>query len=134
MNPKFNNLVIRFFSTILVVLFTNYLILPTPIVSGGDLPAGPNVQIGDPTITSDGKDMLIDAGQHDKTWIDWQQGFNIGVDNSVTNIGPSPAAVMLHNDISGAISNIQGVLNANCNIFLLNNQYPFETVIMDVCH
>ncbi|MCF7893608.1 MAG: filamentous hemagglutinin N-terminal domain-containing protein [Candidatus Omnitrophica bacterium] len=103
------------------ILFIITLISLYPASSfGGDLPEGPNVQIGNPTITTEGNDMLIDAGSHSKTWIDWTGGFNIGVQNLVNNLGPSRAAAILHNDISGNISNIQGVLNGNCNVFLLN--------------
>ncbi len=85
-----------------------------------DLPSNPDVKIGNPAITNNGKDMTVNAGQFDKTWIDWLGGFNIGVNNSVNNIGPSPSAAILHNDVSGAISDIQGVLRGNCNVFLLN--------------
>ncbi|MCM8778356.1 MAG: filamentous hemagglutinin N-terminal domain-containing protein, partial [Candidatus Omnitrophica bacterium] len=98
----------------------SFWLIPLQTGSGGDLPEGPQVQIGAPTISVEDKTMTIDAGQFDKTWIDWTGGFNIGVENTVNNLGPSATAVILHNDISGAISNIAGVLNANCNIFLLN--------------
>jgi filamentous hemagglutinin family protein len=110
----------RIFNAFLALLFLQYMILPPAQGFAGDLPEGPVTQIGDPVITTTGPDMVINANGQDKTWIDWNGGFNIGVSNSVTNIGPSETAVMLHNDVSGAVSNIQGVLNGNCNVFLLN--------------
>ncbi|MDD2702676.1 MAG: filamentous hemagglutinin N-terminal domain-containing protein, partial [Candidatus Omnitrophica bacterium] len=104
----------------LASFFFLYATFPTFAVLGGDLPLDPAVQAGNPTITSDGKDMTVNAGASDKTWIDWRGGFNIGAENSVTNLADSTSAVILHNDVSGAISNIQGALNGNCNVFLLN--------------
>ncbi|MFA5431050.1 MAG: filamentous hemagglutinin N-terminal domain-containing protein, partial [Candidatus Omnitrophota bacterium] len=85
----------------------------------GDLPAGAVVQAGNASITSDGTNMTVvtDAA---KTWIDWTGGFNIGAANSVNNIAAETSAVILHRDITGALSNIQGALTANCNVFLLN--------------
>jgi len=85
----------------------------------GDLPAGAVVQAGNASITSDGTNMTVvtDAA---KTWIDWTGGFNIGAANSVNNIAAETSAVILHRDITGALSNIQGTLTANCNVFLLN--------------
>ena len=111
--------IVRSFYVFMVVTLATCLTVPATVLAG-DLPSGPNVQVGNPTIATDGNEMTINAGQHDKTWIDWQGGFNIGTQNTVNNIGPSAAAVMLHNDVSGAISSIQGVLNGNCNVFLLN--------------
>ena len=109
-----------FYAIALSSLFLGYIVFPAHVALGGDLPAGPAVQAGDPTITSDGQHMTVDAGSHDKTWIDWQGGFNIGANNSVNNIGPDASAVILHHDISGSVSNIQGALSGNCNVFLLN--------------
>jgi len=109
-----------FYATLVLFLFIHYAVFPSPVALGENLPENPIVQAGDPTITSDGSDMTVNAGSYDKTWIDWQGGFNIGAQNSVNNIGPDAAAVILHNDISGAISDIQGALNGNCNVFLLN--------------
>ncbi len=85
----------------------------------GDLPAGAVVQAGNASITSDGTNMTV-ATEAAKTWIDWTGGFNIGAANSVNNIAAETSAVILHRDITGALSNIQGTLTANCNVFLLN--------------
>ena len=111
---------VRTFYPILALLILSLISFPLVKAFGDDLPAGPVVQIGAPTITTSGNDMTINANQSNKTWIDWTGGFNIGAQNSVNNIGPSAGAVILHNDVSGAISNIQGALNGNCNVFLLN--------------
>jgi filamentous hemagglutinin family protein len=110
------------FYPLLALLFVSFVSYPLTLASGSDnlLPQGPEVLTGAPTITTTGKDMVVNANQADKTWINWNGGFNIGAENSVTNIGPSASAVILHNDVSGAISNIQGALNGNCNVFLLN--------------
>ncbi|MFZ2384590.1 MAG: filamentous hemagglutinin N-terminal domain-containing protein [Candidatus Omnitrophota bacterium] len=86
----------------------------------GDLPVDPLVKAGNPAITSDGTNMTVNAGTAAKTYIDWQGGFNIGAANSVNNIAAEASAVILHHDVSGALSNIQGALNGNCNVFLLN--------------
>ncbi len=109
----------RNFCFFALLTFAGILVAPVPML-GGDLPAGPDVKIGAPTISVVDKAMTINAGQIDKTWINWQGGFNIGASNTVNNIGPSAAAVILHNDVSGSISSIQGILNGNCNVFLLN--------------
>ncbi len=85
----------------------------------GDLPAGAVVQAGNAAITSDGTNMTV-ATDAAKTWIDWSGGFNIGAANSVNNIAQEASAVILHHDITGQLSNIQGSLTANCNVFLLN--------------
>jgi len=85
----------------------------------GDLPEGAVVQAGNAAITSDGTNMTV-ATNAAKTWIDWQGGVNIGAANSVNNIAAEASAVILHHDISGALSSIQGALTANCNVFLLN--------------
>lgn len=119
MKRLFNKRSFRNFCLFMVLIFTNSLIAPVAVL-GGDLPAGPDVKIGDPTISTVDKTMNINAGSHDKTWIDWKGGFNIGASNTVNNIGPSAAAAMLHNDVSGSISSIRGILNGNCNVFLLN--------------
>ncbi|MFN7170928.1 MAG: hypothetical protein ACK4NT_06820, partial [Candidatus Omnitrophota bacterium] len=66
----------------------SFWLIPLQTGSGGDLPEGPQVQIGAPTISVEDKTMTIDAGQFDKTWIDWTGGFNIGVENTVNNLGP----------------------------------------------
>ncbi|MFA5145701.1 MAG: filamentous hemagglutinin N-terminal domain-containing protein, partial [Candidatus Omnitrophota bacterium] len=108
------------YAALVSFFFIHYIVFPTPVALGGDLPENPVVQAGAPTITTNGLDMTVNAGAADKTWIDWQGGFNIGAQNSVNNIGPGASAVILHNDVSGAISNIQGALNGNCNVFLLN--------------
>ncbi len=131
MNSKllFNNLMLRMktisFPKIIPVFITTLVIC---LLSAGSvyadsesiLPSDPDVQVGNPSIDVTGNDMTIDAGQHNKTWIDWQGGFNIGVPNSVYNYGPSAQAVILHNDVSGDISNIMGGLFANCNVFITN--------------
>ena len=109
------------YAALVLFLFIHYVVFPAPCALGDDiLPRDPLVQAGDPTITSDGRDMTVNAGVSDKTWIDWQGGFNIGAQNSVNNLGPSSAAVILHNDVTGVISDIQGALTGNCNVFLLN--------------
>ncbi|MCX5715911.1 MAG: filamentous hemagglutinin N-terminal domain-containing protein, partial [Candidatus Omnitrophica bacterium] len=105
---------------ITLFLYIYYAAFPAQVALGGDLPENPVVQVGAPTITSDGMDMTVNAGASDKTWIDWRGGFNIGANNSVDNIGPSASAAILHHDVSGVISNIQGALTGNCNVFLLN--------------
>ncbi|MDD5097027.1 MAG: filamentous hemagglutinin N-terminal domain-containing protein [Candidatus Omnitrophica bacterium] len=108
------------FYPLFVLLIIGFMIYPFTRAFADDLPVGPLVQIGAPTITTTGNDMTVNANQFDKTWIDWQGGFNIGSQNSVNNIGPAASAVILHNDVSGVISNIQGALSGNCNVFLLN--------------
>jgi filamentous hemagglutinin family protein len=105
---------------LVLLLALEFSLMPITTVIGGDLPEGPVVQIGDPTITVLDKEMTVNAGAQDKTWIDWSGGFNIGVENTVNNLANSASSVILHNDVSGAISNIQGALNGNCNVFLLN--------------
>ncbi|MDP8230581.1 MAG: filamentous hemagglutinin N-terminal domain-containing protein [Candidatus Gorgyraea atricola] len=115
-------IIMKSFRGILIFTLTGMMTffnVPIPAMAG-DLPSDPDVQIGNPIITVDQNEMTVDAGQFDKTWIDWMGGFNIGAENIVNNLGPSAAAAILHNDLSGAISNIQGILNGNCQVFLMN--------------
>jgi trimeric autotransporter adhesin len=105
------------------LFFMSFFFLMTSVSASGEsaLPSNPDVQLGNPSITTNGDTMTINAGEVNKTWIDWNDGFNIGANNTVNNIADSIAATILHNDVSGNISNIQGVLNGNCNVFLLNS-------------
>ena len=59
----------RNFCFFALLTFAGILVAPVPML-GGDLPAGPDVKIGAPTISVVDKAMTINAGQIDKTWID----------------------------------------------------------------
>jgi len=82
------------------------------------LPAGANIVAGNVRITSSGNAMTVTEGSN-QAIIDWQ-GFNIGSTSTVNFVQPSASAVLLNRVVGGAPATIQGALNANGRVFLLD--------------
>lgn len=93
------------------------LLLSGPALAA-DLPTGGNVVAGSGSISQNGTSMTINQ-QTGKMAIDWQ-GFSIGKGNSVTFNQPGRDAVALNRVLGPDVSVIQGALNANGQVFLVN--------------
>lgn len=81
-------------------------------------PAGERVTQGNASVSRSGSTTRIDQAS-DKAVINWQQ-FNIGRGERVDFNQPSSSSVTLNRVTGGSISDIQGQLNANGHIFLIN--------------
>ncbi|WP_430010226.1 filamentous hemagglutinin N-terminal domain-containing protein, partial [Methylophaga lonarensis] len=86
--------------------------------SWAQLPTDGTVTAGSGSISQSGGHMVIDQSSH-KLAIDWQS-FSIGRDNSVTFNQPSSSAVALNRVLGSDVSVIQGAINANGQVFLVN--------------
>jgi len=87
----------------------------------GGLPAETEVLSGNvsETLSADGKTVTFSTDSL-RNWLEHRSGFNIAEGYTVNDNATNPNAVFVHHDISGQLSNIQGSLTANCNVFLLN--------------
>lgn len=83
-----------------------------------DLPAGGVVVAGQGQISQQGNTMTINQGGA-KLAIDWNS-FSIGKANSVNFVQPSSSSVALNRVTGSDVSQIQGALKANGQVFLLN--------------
>ena len=82
------------------------------------LPTGGQVVAGSASIASSGSVMTITQGSA-KMAADWQS-FSIGSGNTVNFVQPSASAVALNRVLGNDVSVIQGALNANGQVFLVN--------------
>lgn len=83
-----------------------------------ELPTGGKVAVGNGTINQSG-DVLTVHQYTDKLAINWKT-FNIGINSTVNFVQPSADAIALNRVIGSDVSKIQGKLNANGNVFLIN--------------
>lgn len=90
--------------------------LPLPALA--TLPTGGTVEAGAGSISQSGNAMTINQGS-DKLAINWQS-FSIGAGNSVTFNQPGSGSVALNRVLGSDVSVIQGALNANGQVFLVN--------------
>ena len=82
------------------------------------LPSGAQVQAGAAQISQSGRAMTITQGSA-RTAIDWQS-FSIGSNALVNFVQPSAQAVALNRVLGADVSVIQGSINANGQVFLVN--------------
>ncbi|HIV71239.1 MAG TPA: filamentous hemagglutinin N-terminal domain-containing protein [Candidatus Aquabacterium excrementipullorum] len=82
------------------------------------LPTGGNVVAGSGSIQQSGNTLTVQQGSN-KLIIDWNS-FSIGQGNTVTFVQPSASAVALNRVLGSDVSVIQGALNANGHVFLVN--------------
>ena len=82
------------------------------------LPTGGNVVAGSATISQAGSALNITQAS-DKAAINWQS-FSIGQGNSVNFVQPSATSVALNRVLGNDVSVIQGAINANGQVFLVN--------------
>jgi len=83
-----------------------------------DLPTGGAVVAGQGQISQQGSTMTISQGSA-RMAIDWNS-FSIGRGNTVNFVQPSSASVALNRVTGSDVSQIQGALKANGQVFLLN--------------
>ncbi|MEI8012012.1 MAG: filamentous hemagglutinin N-terminal domain-containing protein [Candidatus Omnitrophota bacterium] len=104
--------------SLIVFLSTVFFLSFSGFTSAGDLPQGAEVVSGQVSFANpDLNTMNITAS--DKAIINYNK-FNIGAQNAVNFIQPSASAVALNRVIGADPSFIQGSLNANGRIFLIN--------------
>jgi len=84
----------------------------------GGLPTGGTVVGGQGNIATAGNAMTINQASS-KLAIDWQS-FSVGQGNSVNFVQPSASAIALNSVLGSDVSVIQGAINANGKVFLLN--------------
>ncbi|MBV5329459.1 MAG: filamentous hemagglutinin N-terminal domain-containing protein [Chlorobium sp.] len=84
----------------------------------GTLPTGNAITAGSGSVSQSNGQMVINQTT-DKMAVQWQS-FSIGPDNSVTFNQPSSSAIALNRVLGSEVSQIQGALNANGRVFLLN--------------
>jgi len=89
-----------------------------PLALAADLPTGGVVVAGNGNISQSGNTMTIVQGSN-KLAIDWQS-FSIGQGQRVNFIQPSSSSVALNRVLGSDVSQIQGNLTANGQVFLIN--------------
>jgi filamentous hemagglutinin family protein len=95
------------------------LLLLAPLTAmASDLPTGGVVTVGQGSLQQAGNVMTIQQGS-DKLAIDWNS-FSIGHGHTVNFVQPSAASVALNRVLGSDVSVIQGALNANGKVFLVN--------------
>jgi filamentous hemagglutinin family protein len=88
------------------------------LAKADNLPSGGNIVSGSAEITTSGNTMNITQSS-DKVVAHWQD-FSIGHGNEVNFIQPSQSSVALNKVLGSNVSLIQGALNANGRVFLIN--------------
>lgn len=84
----------------------------------GPLPTGGKVVAGQGSIHQNGNAMTINQSSN-KLAVEWQS-FSVGKNNTVNFVQPSASAVALNRVLGSDISAIQGAINANGQVFLIN--------------
>ena len=82
------------------------------------LPTGGQVVGGQASIVQNGNALNI-TQTTDRAAIDWQS-FNVGQGNSVNFAQPSASSIALNRVLGSDVSVIQGAINANGQVFLVN--------------
>ena len=82
------------------------------------LPTGGNVVAGNGSIAQSGSTMTVTQSSH-RMAVDWQS-FSIGQGSTVNFVQPSASSVALNRVLGSDVSVIQGALNANGQVFLVN--------------
>ncbi len=94
------------------------LLLAPLAAAAGDLPTGGTVTAGQGSLHQAGNVLTIQQNT-DKLAIDWNS-FSIGQGHSVNFVQPGAASVALNRVLGPDVSVIQGALNANGQVFLVN--------------
>jgi len=94
------------------------LLLAGATVAAGPLPTGGNIVAGSGAISQSGSTMTINQSTA-KMAVNWDS-FSVGQGNTVNFVQPSASAVALNRVLGSDVSVIQGAINANGQIFLLN--------------
>ncbi|MDY0136916.1 MAG: filamentous hemagglutinin N-terminal domain-containing protein, partial [Thiomicrospira sp.] len=103
------------------------LLLISQSVYAASLPQNGVVTSGAGSISQPNANTLNITQTTDRMAIDWQS-FSVGQGNTVNFIQPSVSAIALNRVIGNDVSNIQGAINANGQVFLINpNGVLFST-------
>lgn len=95
------------------------LLAGTPaLAASGVLPSGGEVVRGTGSITNDGANMTITQSTG-RMAVNWDS-FSVGSGNKVTFEQPSSSAVALNRVLGSSVSTIQGAIDANGHVFLVN--------------
>lgn len=86
--------------------------------AAGPLPTGANVAAGQASITQSANSLTVQQ-QSQRLVTNWQS-FSVGAGNTVNFAQPSSSAVALNRVLGSDVSSIQGSINANGQVFLLN--------------
>jgi len=113
------------FHLFLIVLVALFNVLVTSALSAEKLPKGEVVVSGDVSISQNEQAMLIDQSSN-QTIIEWNS-FDIGQNNSVTFQQPSISSSALNRVMSGNPTTLAGTLNANGNVFIVNENGVYFT-------
>ena len=97
---------------------TAFVAQPLLYAAPATLPTGGQVVSGAATISQNGSTLTVTQTSA-KAATNWQS-FNIGAGHTVNFVQPSASAVSLNRVIGNDVSVIQGALNANGKVFLLN--------------
>lgn len=96
-------------------------------VYAASLPQNGTVTLGSGSINQSNASTLNITQDTAKMAIDWQS-FNVGQGNTVNFIQPSSSAIALNRVVGSDVSSIQGAINANGQVFLINpNGVLFST-------
>jgi filamentous hemagglutinin family protein len=95
-----------------------FLAAPNTHAAAPTLPAGAQTVSGAATVSQSGTTLTVTQTSA-KAATNWQS-FNIGAGHTVNFVQPSASAVSLNRVIGSDVSVIQGALNANGHVFLLN--------------
>jgi len=93
-------------------------LLLAPAAALAQLPTGGQVSAGQGTLAHNGNTLTVNQAS-DKLAIDWAS-FSIGQGHSVNFVQPGAASVALNRVLGPEVSVIQGALNANGQVFLVN--------------
>jgi filamentous hemagglutinin family protein len=113
-----------FLLTVLVV-FSIFFSGMTVVLNAQELPSGETVVSGAISISHDEQSMRIDQSSN-QAIIEWQN-FDIGQNNSVSFHQPSSNASALNRIISGNPTTLAGTLNANGNVYIVNENGVYFT-------
>lgn len=106
------------------------LLLAPGTVLAADLPTGGSIAAGVGSIHAGANTVTINQSS-DKLAIDWNS-FSIGKGNSVNFVQPGSSAVALNRVLGPEVSVIQGALNANGQVFLVNSNGVLFTTTAQV--
>jgi filamentous hemagglutinin family protein len=90
----------------------------TSVGAWAQLPSGGQVSVGSGSISTDGQAMTITQNSA-KLSVNWRS-FSLGQGHSVNFVQPSSSAVALNRVVGSDVSTIQGSINANGRVFLVN--------------
>lgn len=97
----------------------NLALLPLPAAMASDLPTGGQVVDGQGVISQSGTTLTVTQSSQ-RLATDWQS-FSIGQGHTVNFVQPNAQAVALNRVLGTDVSIIQGALNANGQVFLVNS-------------